>query len=69
MWKLPSEFTVLDQILNKMTYWQPDGTASGLLAKNELRKTVDKELPNLIKEIEKIDIKDDRTLAALFRDY
>lgn len=52
-----------------MTYWQPDGTASGLLAKNELRKTVDKELPNLIKEIEKIDIKDDRTQAALFRDY
>jgi hypothetical protein len=31
---LPSEFSQVNEILDKMTYWQPDGTATGLLAKN-----------------------------------
>lgn len=66
---LPSEFSQVNEILDKMTYWQPDGTATGLLAKNQLRKTVDSELPNLIKQIEKVDQTDARLNAALFRDY
>jgi len=52
-----------------MIYWQPDGTATGLLAKNLLRKTVDSDLPNLIKHIDKLDPNDARLHAALFRDY
>jgi indoleamine 2,3-dioxygenase len=52
-----------------MTYWQKDGTATGLLAKNELRKTVDSSLPNLMSEINKVDKMDARLKAALFRDY
>jgi indoleamine 2,3-dioxygenase len=39
------------------------------LAKNLLRKTVDSDLPNLMNLIEKVDINDARTNAALFRDY
>ena len=35
--KLPSEFNELNEVLEKMTYWQPDGSATGLLAKNILR--------------------------------
>lgn len=52
-----------------MTYWQKDGTATGLLAKNELRKTVDQSLPNLMSELQKVDKMDARLNAALFRDY
>jgi len=52
-----------------MTFWQPDGTPTGLLAKNELRTTVDSEFPNLMAEINKVDIKDARLNAALFRDF
>jgi len=52
-----------------MTYWQPDGSATGLLAKNLLRKTVESDLPNLTKEIDKADLNDARLQAALFRDY
>lgn len=46
---LPQEFNQVNEILDKMTYWQPDGSATGLLAKNLLRKTIDSDLPNLNK--------------------
>jgi hypothetical protein len=52
-----------------LTFWQKDGTASGLLAKNLFRKTVDKDFPNLIEEIRKTDPEDARLNAALLRDY
>ena len=67
--KLPTEFSVLEQILQKMTCIQPDGTRSGLLAHNELGKTVDSDFPDLMHEIQKVDNSDQRMLAALFRDY
>ena len=52
-----------------MTFWQSDGTATGLLAKNELRTTVDSNFPNMMDQINKVDINDHRLNAALFRDY
>ena len=52
-----------------MTFWQPDGTATGLLAKNELRTTVNSNFPNMMDQINKVDINDHRLNAALFRDY
>ena len=67
--KLPTEFDVLENILQKMTCIQPDGTRSGLLAHNELGKTVDSDFPDLMHEIQKVDDSDQRMLAALFRDY
>jgi indoleamine 2,3-dioxygenase len=66
---LPTEFNQVNEILDKMTYWQPDGSATGLLAKNLLRKTIDSELANLTTEIKKVDTNDARLNAALFRDY
>jgi hypothetical protein len=45
--KLPNEFNALNQILDDMTFWQKNGTASGLLAKNHLRSTVDLDFPDL----------------------
>jgi len=68
MLELPSEFRVVNELLDKMVYHQKDGS-KGLLAKNLLRKTVDSDLPNLVNEIKKLDIKDDRIHAALFRDF
>jgi indoleamine 2,3-dioxygenase len=56
-------------MLEAMTYWQPDGTATGLLAKNKLRSSVDTELPDFMSEIKKVDVNDYRLNAALFRDY
>ena len=69
MTELPSEFKIVNEILDKATFHQPDGSPTGLLAKNEFRKTVDKELPNLIDQIKKVDINDGRLNAALFRDF
>jgi hypothetical protein len=48
MIELPSEFKQLNELLDKMTFWQPDGTPTGLLAKNELRTTVDSNFPNMM---------------------
>lgn len=67
--RLPTEFNPLEEILQKMVYWQPDGTATGLLAKNELRSTVMNDFPDMMHEINKVDVNDDRMNAALFRDY
>ncbi len=39
------------------------------MAKNELRTTVDREFPNLMDQIKKVDINDSRLNAALFRDF
>jgi hypothetical protein len=52
-----------------MPHWQPDGSPTGLLALNKLRKTVDQEFPDLMSEINKVDEADYRMNAALFRDY
>jgi hypothetical protein len=41
MQELPSEFKLINEICDKMTWYQPDGTPTGLLAKNELRTTID----------------------------
>ena len=68
MTHLPSEFNIVNELLDKMQYHQPDGS-EGLLAKNLLRKTVLSDLPNLVNEIKKLDIKDDRVHASLFRDF
>lgn len=69
MAQLPSEFNALEEILQKMTFYQPDGSATGLLAKNELRTTVQKDFPDLMAAINKVDVNDDRLNAALFRDF
>lgn len=66
--KLPSEFGVVNEMLDKMTFHQPDGT-KGLLAKDLLRKTVDSDLPNMMDQINKVDARDSHLCAALFRDY
>lgn len=66
--KLPSEFNVVNEMLDKMTFHQPDGTL-GLLGKDLLRKTVDADLPNMINQINKVDERDSHLCAALFRDF
>jgi hypothetical protein len=38
-----------------MTFWQKNGTASGLLAKNHLRSTVDLDFPDLSEQLKKVD--------------
>jgi indoleamine 2,3-dioxygenase len=47
MIELPQEFSALNQILDDMTIIQKNG-GQGLLAKNQLRKAVDNELPNFM---------------------
>lgn len=69
MQELPKQFGAMNQILDSMTYWQPDGKATGLLAQNKLRSSVDLELPDFMNEIKKVDENDYRLNAALFRDY
>jgi hypothetical protein len=51
-----------------MTIIQKNGS-EGLLAKNKLREAVDAELPNFMEELKKVDEKDERLNAALFRDF
>jgi hypothetical protein len=53
----------------KMTYWQKDGSASGLLAKDMFRKTIDKDFPDFMEKIKKVDSQDARLNSALLRDY
>lgn len=65
---LPSEFKVLDDLLNNMTHLQ-NGKPTGLLATNTFRKEVDSNFPNLMAQINKTDPLDARLNAALFRDY
>lgn len=66
---LPKEFSVVNDLLDKMTWFQPDGSETGLLAKNEFRKAVDQNLPQLIEQVKKTDPNDGRLNAALFRDF
>lgn len=67
IWQLPPEFQPLEDILQRM----PIKTASGepgLLAKNLLGPTVDKEFPDLTAAVDKY--KDNLPLMnALYRDY
>ena len=65
---LPSQFNDLNDICDKMTFHQPDGS-KGLLAHDLLRKTVDKDFPDLMSEVLKVDPMDARMNTALFRDY
>jgi indoleamine 2,3-dioxygenase len=66
--ELPSQFKDLNEILDKMTLKQKDGS-QGLLAKDLLRKTVDNDFSDLLSEVQKIDPLDARMNTALFRDY
>jgi hypothetical protein len=66
---LPNEFQEINDLITNMTFWQKDGTASGLLAKDLFRKTVDNEFPDLMAKIIKTDPEDSRLNAALLRDY
>lgn len=66
---LPLEFQEINDLITNMTYWQKDGTASGLLAKDLFRKTVDKDFPDLMTKIMKTDPDDIRLNTALLRDY
>jgi len=68
MLELPQQFSAMNQILDDMTIIQKNGT-DGLLLRNKLRDTVDKELPNYMDELAKTDPADERLNAALFRDY
>ena len=52
-----------------MTFWQKDGTATGLLATNKFRKTVDNDFPDLLSLLKKTDPEDIRLSVALLRDY
>jgi indoleamine 2,3-dioxygenase len=65
---LPSEFKALNEALDAMRFLQ-NGQETGLLAKNELRKQIDANFPNLIEAIKKSDPNDARLQGALFRDY
>jgi len=65
---LPKQFEALDQISKDLTLYQPDGS-EGLLMKNQLRKTVDRDFPNLTTEVMKVDPNDARLNSALWRDY
>lgn len=63
---LPDRFLPLESLLQRMPLSRPDmGGQPGLLADGSFGPAVDKELPVL--EVD--DIKDSRTLMALFRDY
>lgn len=62
--KLPKKFEVLDSLLDRMRWYQPDGSA-GLLAKKQLAEAVDKELPMYDFE----GIEDKMLLLAIYRDY
>ena len=62
--KPPPHFDILDSLLNRMRWNQPDGSL-GLLAKNELGKAVENELPELSIE----NIKDPMVMMSLYRDY
>ena len=65
---LPTQFQALNEILDKMTIKQNDGS-QGLLAQDLLRKTVDNDFPDLLAEVKKIDPMDARMNTSLFRDY
>jgi len=62
--KLPQEFNKIDDLLNRMRWFQPDGS-KGLLAQNTFGDTVEKEL----KDLNFDHIEDTMMLMALFRDY
>jgi indoleamine 2,3-dioxygenase len=47
MIELPSEFNIVNKILDEMPHLI-NGEPTGLIAKNEMRKTVDSSLPNLM---------------------
>lgn len=67
--QLPSEFSMLDELLTKMRFHDEAGNPNGLLAKNEFRKAVDSDLPNLLEALKKTDPLDGRLNSALFRDF
>lgn len=60
---LPHKYGLLDEILNKMRWNQPDGS-SGLLAKKEIKNVV-KSLP----QYQVNDVSDKMLAIALYRDY
>ena len=65
---LPSQFKDLNEICDRMTIKQDDGS-QGLLGLNTLRSTVQNDFPDLLAEVEKVDPMDARMNTALFRDY
>jgi indoleamine 2,3-dioxygenase len=62
--KLPERFEVLNSLLDRMRYFQPDGSP-GLLQQVELGRAVRSELPELTTE----GIDDKMVLVAILRDY
>ncbi|ORY02025.1 IDO-domain-containing protein [Basidiobolus meristosporus CBS 931.73] len=62
--KLPSEFKVLESLLDRMPLKLPDGS-NGLLWKGELGQAVTNELP--LYDVDHI--QDNQLLSALYRDY
>lgn len=64
LFALPPQFKPLDELLNEMPLNTHKGTP-GLLAHNQLGKTVDSSFPLINCE----NINDSRVLSALFRDY
>ena len=61
---IPQKYEALDSLLNRMRWFQPDGSL-GLLALGQLGEAVDKEL----KEFTFEDVDDTMLLMALYRDY
>jgi len=64
--ELPSQFSKLEDLLQRMPIKRRDGS-EGLLKTGKFGDAVQKELPDYSKEIEKIT--DTQLLTALFRDY
>jgi len=68
MAELPSQFNQMNELMDAMPHLI-NGEPVGLLAKNEFRKTIKGDFPDLTEEIRKVDVNDARLNAALFRDY